>query len=568
MGWVHRIRDLGGVIFVDLRDREGITQVVFNPEKDGELSRRAKGLGGEDVIAVVGSVQPRPGGMANPQMATGEIEVIADDLYVISKAKTPPFVIEDGVKATEELRLKYRYLDLRRPEMQRIFRLRHRLYQSTRRFFDEKGFLEIETPFLMKSTPEGARDYLVPSRVHRGRFYALPQSPQLYKQLLMVAGFEKYFQIVKCFRDEDLRADRQPEFTQLDVEMSFVDEEDIFDLIERYIERVFREVLNIEIERPFRRLPYRESLLTYGTDKPDLRFGMEIRALTDLDCWKSFEIFRRIVAGGGEVCGLRVDGGAGASRKQVERWEEIVKEGGIGGLIPVRITREGVTSPIKKHIGDGGITKIIERFQGKIGDLILVLAGEGEGLFSAAGGLRLRLAQHLNLIDPTKFILAWIIDYPLLTYDNGAKKFVPVHHPFTAPVEEDIHKLGTSPGEVRARAYDLVLNGQEIAGGSIRLHDRKIQEKIFRVLGIPQGEAKSKFGFLLDALQYGAPPHGGIAFGFDRLAMIMAGKTSIREVIAFPKTTAALSLMDEAPDRVSPAQLKDLGLTIKKKNIT
>jgi len=564
MGWVDRRRDHGGLIFLDLRDRSGRVQVVFNPQRAEEVYRKAKELKSEYVIAVKGKVERRPPGTINEKLPTGEIEIMAEELKVLNTSKTPPFLIGEESEASEELRLRYRYLDLRRPPMQKNLILRHKLYQVVRGFFNERGFVEIETPFLMKSTPEGARDYLVPSRLHPGKFYALPQSPQTYKQILMVAGFDRYYQIVRCFRDEDLRADRQPEFTQIDVEMSFVEEEDVLSLVEELMSRVFQEILGQSLETPFPRIPYEKAISTYGTDKPDIRFGMEIVDLSEVVAGTPFKIFAEVLQQGGRICGIKVEKGADFSRAQIDRLTDYVKNQGAKGLISLKIREGKLESPLLKYLSQGVVAKIVEKMGAEPGDLILLIADQPETVYNALGNLRLKLADELGLRPQDKHRLAWIVEFPLLEFDEDEGRFVASHHPFTSPKEEDIPLLETAPERVRARAYDLVLDGNEIAGGSIRIHRRELQMRMFELLGIDKKEAEEKFGFLLDALEYGAPPHGGIAFGFDRLAMILAGSKSIREVIAFPKTTSAYSPMDGSPSEVDQRLLDELGIMVLK----
>ncbi len=561
MGWVARRRDHGGVIFIDLRDRYGITQIVFNPDNK-EVHEKARALRAEYVIAVEGLVQRRPEGMANPNIATGEIEVIASGMEILNAAKTPPFEIIDRVEASEELRLKYRYLDLRRPEMQKNLLLRHRVYQIVRRYFDENHFVEVETPMLMRSTPEGARDYLVPSRLHRGKFYALPQSPQTYKQILMVAGFDRYFQIVKCFRDEDLRADRQPEFTQIDVEMSFVDREDVLAMTEGLIVRIMQEIKGIEIPRPFPRLSFEQAMDRYGTDKPDTRFGMQLTDISAIvsDC--EFRVFRDALAQSGVVKGIRVEGKAGYSRKQIDELTELARQYRAQGVAAIKIGENDWESSLNKFFAQSIRRAVMEAFSARQGDLLLLVADRREVANETLGALRLHIAQQENLIPEDEYAFLWIVDFPLLEYDEEEQRFVALHHPFTSPMDEDIELMESHPEKVRAKAYDLVLNGYEIAGGSIRIHKRDLQNKMFAALGIGPEEAQNKFGFLLEAFEFGAPPHGGIAFGFDRLIMILAGRKSIREVIAFPKTNSALSLMDGAPSEVDEKQLRELGIKI------
>jgi aspartyl-tRNA synthetase len=563
-GWVDRRRDLGGLIFIDLRDRYGKTQVVFSPQHNDQAYQIAKELKSEFVISVTGKVEKRPKGAENPSLPTGEIDVLADEVQILSKSETPPFLIEDDINVSEELRLKYRYLDLRRPIMQSNLITRHRMAQVVRRYFDENGFIEIETSFLVKSTPEGARDFLVPSRLHPGKFYALPQSPQLYKQILMVAGFDRYFQIVRCFRDEDLRADRQPEFTQIDVEMSFVTEEDVFNIVEGLIFRLMKEIKGIEIQLPFPRIPYVEAIEKYGTDKPDLRFDLEIVNVTDIFKTTEFKVFREAIENGGVICGLNLPGCANFSRKQIDELTNFVKDLGAGGLVHFKVENGEVESPVAKYFTKISLQKLRERMNSRDGDLMILISDQPQKVYSILGSLRLEMGRRLNLIDEEQFKFAWIVDFPLLEWDEEENRWVSVHHPFTSPKLEDLHLLDSDPGKVRARAYDLVLNGNEIAGGSIRIHDAELQRKIFKLLGISDEEARKKFGFLLEAFKYGAPPHGGIAFGFDRLVMLFTGMKSIRDVIAFPKTSSALSLMDEAPSEVDPKQLDELHIQVKR----
>jgi len=561
-GWVDTRRDHGGLIFIDLRDRYGITQLVFDPDKNKAVFDLAKELRPEFVISATGTVQERPEGMINRKRITGGIEIFVNEMLVLNRSKTPPFLIVDDVDATEELRLRYRYLDLRRSELQRDIILRHKLMMTIRSFLDRQNFIEIETPFLMRSTPEGARDFLVPSRIHKGKFYALPQSPQTYKQVLMVSGFDKYFQLVKCFRDEDLRSDRQPEFTQLDMEMSFVAENDIFEIVENLMVEIFAKILGKKIAQPFPRMVYAEALSKYGCDKPDLRFGMEINNLTDLVRSSSFQIFMNTIEKGGMIGGINLKGGASYSRKQIDLLNGYLIERGGKGVLTAKVTAAGFDSSLTKYFEKSTIEQIIQVFKAQEGDLILIIADTVENTLRYLGELRLKLAHDEKLISPENFQSVWITEFPLLEYDHEENRYVAMHHPFTSPKVEDAVFLENEPGKVRARAYDLVLNGHEIAGGSIRNFQYENQMKVFSLLKINPEEAREKFGFLLDALQYGAPPHGGIAFGFDRLAMLLAGKDSIRDVIAFPKTTAALSLMDGSPSTVSSAQLKELGIML------
>jgi aspartyl-tRNA synthetase len=561
-GWVDTRRDLGGVIFIDLRDRYGKTQIVFNPQHNGKTHEAAGDLRSEYVVSITGIVEQRPDGTANPNLPTGEIDVAAGELVVLSKADTPPFAIEDEIEVNEELRLKYRYLDLRRAPIQQNLITRHRMYQVTRSYFDELNFIEVETPILMKSTPEGARDYLVPSRVHHGKFYALPQSPQTYKQILMVAGFDKYFQIVKCFRDEDLRADRQPEFTQIDVEMSFVDESDIFMIVEGLMNRMFKEIKGIEIKTPFLTLTHKEAMETYGSDKPDTRFGLKFTNINDVASKVEFKVFSETIKKGGVVSGFAVPNCANYSRSQLDVLTGLVKNLGAGGLVWMRVTENGIETPVEKFLGKQVLDSIRTKMNARVGDLILIISDEWSKAYNILGSLRLEMANRLNLLDDSKFELLWVTDFSLLEYVPEEKRFVAVHHPFTSPKNEDLHLLDSEPHKVRARAYDLVLNGSEIAGGSIRIFNRELQSRMFSLLGISEAEAKKKFGFLLDSFKYGAPPHGGIALGFDRIAMLLTGQKSIRDVIAFPKTTSAISLMDESPSEVDQKQLDELHIKI------
>jgi len=561
-GWVDTRRDLGGVIFIDLRDRYGKTQVVFNPQRDPDAHALAKDLRSEYVITITGQVERRPEGTSNPALATGEIDVMAHEITILNKAETPPFPIDDTVEASEDIRLKYRYLDLRRSSLQKSLILRHRLYQIVHRYYDEHGFVEIETPMLMKSTPEGARDYLVPSRIHRGKFYALPQSPQTYKQVLMVSGFDRYVQIVKCFRDEDLRADRQPEFTQIDVEMSFVDESDVQQSAEGLIARVFKELMDIDIPLPLPRMTYREAMERYGSDKPDTRFGLTVSSVSDLVRENPFKVFADVIARGGVVAGFSVPGGASYTRNQLDNLVDFTKSLGAGGLVYARWTDKGLESPVEKFLGAPMVQKVAEALGAKRGDLVLLVADEWAKAYTILGSLRLEMGKRQGLIPEQGYALLWVTDFPLLEYSEEEKRHVAMHHMFTAPHPEDIPKLESNPGSVRARAYDLVLNGSEIAGGSIRIHDGALQRKIFNLLGIADHEAQEKFGFLLNAFRYGAPPHGGIAFGLDRLVMLLAGMKSIRDVIAFPKTASAVSLMDESPGEVDEKQLRELHIRV------
>jgi aspartyl-tRNA synthetase len=563
-GWVHGRRDHGNVIFIDLRDRQGLTQVVFNPEISASAHRQAHVLRSEFVVAVSGTVSLRPEGSANPNLTTGEIEILVKAVEILNEARTPPFLIEDDAEVTEALRLKYRYLDLRRPRMQRLLTLRHDVTQAVRSFLNGQGFLEVETPMLTKSTPEGARDYLVPSRVNPGNFYALPQSPQLFKQILMVSGVDRYYQIARCFRDEDLRNDRQPEFTQIDLEMSFVDREQVIGLMERMISLVCKETAGITLPTPFPRMSYAEAVGRYGTDKPDLRFGMPFHDLGGFAAATEFKVFKDTVAKGGIVKAIIVAGGATIPRSRIDALGETAKSFGAKGLAWVKITPDGLDSVIAKFLDAKALRKAVP--DAVPGDLLLFVADKANVVHDVLGRLRLLLGEELKLIDRTQWQPLWVVDFPLLDYDEAAKRHVAMHHPFTAPMEEDLGLLESDPLRVRAKAYDLVLNGNELGGGSIRIHRREVQSKVFDLLGIGKEEAAGKFGFLLEALEYGAPPHGGIAFGLDRLIMLLGGADSIRDVIAFPKTQKAQCPMTEAPSAVSPEQLKELRIKLDNSN--
>ena len=562
-GWVDRRRDLGNLIFIWLRDRYGITQVVFEPV-NSDAYELAKKLRSEFVISVEGIVRIRPEDAVNKELNTGEIDVLVDKLVILNESETPPFAIKDDTDAFEDLRLKYRYLDLRRPVLQKVMLLRHKMYQITRKYFDENKFVEIETPVLMKSTPEGARDYLVPSRIHKGKFFALPQSPQQYKQLLMVSGFDRYFQIVKCFRDEDLRADRQPEFTQIDVEMSFTNREEVFKAVEGLMKKLFSEIWNIDLSEPILRLSYDEALMKYGTDKPDLRFHMELHNLNNVFSSTGFKVFTEAIKSSGIISGLVAPGCALFSRSQIDGLTNFVKELGAKGLVWFKVGDGKLDSPTVKFLSKKEIDELTKATHSKKDDLILVLAGERNSTLNQMGALRQEIAKRLELIKPeTPPSLLWITDFPLFEWDAETKRFYAMHHPFTSPRMEDIDLLEKEPGIVKAQAYDLVLNGNEIAGGSIRIHNADLQAKMFTALGISNEEAEKKFGFLMNAFKYGAPPHGGIAFGFDRMVMVFAGVNSIRDTIAFPKTASALSLMDDSPSTVDKEQLNELHIKIR-----
>ncbi|MFA4875322.1 MAG: aspartate--tRNA ligase [bacterium] len=563
-GWVGSRRDLGGLIFLGLRDRYGITQVVINPATaPKDVVTAAEGVRYEYVIEIEGTVSKRPEGQANAKMQTGEIEVAVESFDVLNAAKSPPFLVEDDTDASEDVRLKYRYLDLRRPRLQKILAMRHKTAQVIRSYLAQSGFMEIETPVLTKSTPEGARDYLVPSRISRGKFYALPQSPQIFKQLLMVSGCDRYFQIVKCFRDEDLRADRQPEFTQVDVEASFFDRERMFEVMEGLFVTVFREIKGVDLKTPFERMTYHDAMRRFGSDRPERRFGLELCELTDAFRGAGFNAFASIVEAGGAVMGLNA-GSHELSRKDIEGLEGVAKNLGAKGLAWIRAGIEGWTGTIAKFLSDDEKKKIATAAKLKDGETLLMVAdSHHDYACNALGGVRLALGKKLNLIDESKIDIFWLIDFPLLEWSGDEHRHVAVHHPFTAPHPEDVALLDTTPGQARSLAYDVVLNGSEVGGGSIRIHDQALQSRIFELLGIEKEEARQKFGFLLDALEFGAPPHGGIALGLDRLIMLLAGTDSIRDVIAFPKTTSAADLMADCPSEVSQAQLDELGIAIK-----
>jgi aspartyl-tRNA synthetase len=562
LGWVHRVRDLGGVLFVDVRDRAGVTQVVFDKD-DEALIAKAKRLRSEFVVGVVGKVRRRSPETVNPKLPTGEVEIVVTQLAVLNEAKTPPFPIADETPVSEDVRLKYRYLDLRRPRLQNNIILRHRLTTIVRRYFDENGFLEIETPILTKSTPEGARDYLVPSRVHPGEFFALPQSPQLFKQILMIAGMDRYVQICKCFRDEDLRADRQPEFTQVDVEMSFARPDTIFGVIEPLMREIFK-LIGHEITTPFRRMPYSEAIAVYGSDKPDLRPGMPIQDVRELFRESPFAVFKNIVAEGGTVRAFVVPHAASYSRSAVDGIVNQEKAQGRHLLWARRLEDGAITSSFPKAVGEETVRQLLDATGTANGQLAFVVAGQPDTVSQTLGQLRLMIAKKDGLLDPEKFEFLWVVDFPLLEWDAEEKRWSAMHHPFTSPHDADHAKLDKEPGTVRAKAYDLVLNGSEIGGGSIRIHDASLQSRVFSLLNISAEEAKLRFGFFLEALEYGTPPHGGIALGLDRIVALLANESSIREVIAFPKTAAAVDTMSDAPSSVDPKQLRELHLQIRK----
>ena len=562
MGWVQKNRNKGGIVFMDLRDRTGILQIVFEGEEQAELMEKASKLRSEFVVAVVGNVEKRSGAV-NENLATGEIEVRAEELRILSESEVPPFQVEENSKTKEELRLKYRYLDLRRPDLQRNLRMRSQVTTLARQFFAEEGFLEIETPILGKTTPEGARDYLVPSRVHPGSFYGLPQSPQLYKQLLMCSGCDRYIQIAKCFRDEDLRADRQPEFTQMDMELSFVDVDDVIDVNERLLAKLFKEILDVDVKLPIRRMTWIEAMNRFGSDKPDLRFGMELKDISEVvkDC--GFGVFTGALENGGSVRGINAKGQGAMPRKKIDALVEFAKTYGAKGLAYIAINEDGTyKSSFAKFMTEDEMNNIVAALSGEPGDLLLFAADKNKVVWDTLGALRCHLADQMGLLDKNVFEFVWITEFPLLEWSDEQNRFTAMHHPFTMPMEEDLAIIDTDPGKVRAKAYDIVLNGNEIGGGSVRIHQDDIQEKMFECLGFTREQAYERFGFLLDAFKYGVPPHAGLAYGLDRLVMLMAKQDSIRDVIAFPKVKDASCLMTNAPDYVDEAQLKELGIDI------
>ncbi|APQ60772.1 Aspartate--tRNA ligase [Paenibacillus polymyxa] len=566
-GWVQTRRDLGGVLFIDLRDRSGIVQIVFNPAYSGDALQIADRVRSEYVLEVTGTIVKRDAETINPNLPTGEIEVRVTEIEVLNASKTPPFFIENGVEVDESLRLKYRYLDLRRPEMYQTLKLRSKAAKIFRDFLDGEEFVEVETPILTKSSPEGARDYLVPSRVHEGEFFALPQSPQLYKQLLMVSGLERYYQIARCFRDEDLRADRQPEFTQVDIETSFMQQDDLLPMMERLMVKLFKETVGVELETPFQRITHADAMDKYGSDKPDLRFGLELIKVNDIVATSGVKVFASVIEKGGEVKVLNAKGCGTWSRKEIDDLGPYAARYGAKGLAWIQVKEGEFKGPIVKFFTPEEIEALKERTGAEEGDLLLFSADNKKVVADVLGALRLKIGRHLGLIDDNKFKFAWVVDFPLLGYDEEQKRYVAEHHPFTRPKDEDLGLLDTDPGQVRAQAYDIVLNGYEVGGGSMRIYKRDVQEKMFKALNLAPEEVTDKFGYLLDAFEYGTPPHGGIAFGFDRLVMLLAGRTNLRETIAFPKTASATDLLMDAPAEVDQAQLEQLHIRIAPKHV-
>ena len=560
-GWTAKTRNLGSLIFIDLRDRTGLVQLVFDSETDADLFNKASTVRNEYVLVIKGKVRERAPEAVNPRMVTGEVEVFVEELRILNEAQTPPFHIDDKANVSDVTRLKYRYLDLRRPSLQNNLIMRHKIAKIARDYFDENNFVEIETPFLTKSTPEGARDYLVPSRIHHGKFYALPQSPQIFKQLLMMSGFDRYIQIVKCFRDEDLRADRQPEFTQIDLEMSFVEADDVIAVNEGFLKRLFKETLNIDLPTPFIRMPYKEAMERFGSDKPDIRFGLELKDLSEFAENCSFGIFSNAVKDGGAVRAISAPAGH-FTRKEIDKLTEFVKTQGGSGMAWISVGETEIRSSVSKVLTPDEIQEIIKLTDSKAGDLICIVSGKSSTVYTVLGALRGELAKKLDLIDESKFAFLWITEFPLFEYSEEEQRYVAMHHPFTSPLPEDIDKVESDPANCRANAYDIVLNGYEVGGGSIRIHDNKLQQTMFKALGFTEESAQERFGFLLDAFKYGAPPHGGLAYGLDRLAMLICGTDNIKDVIAFPKVQNASCLMSQAPDFVEPQQLKDLDIDI------